>query len=546
MLRQKNKHPRDAKEFLYHRIDLTPLVDAAKKNDWGKLKSLLDNGYSLLWSDHKSKKSAMRLIKENGNYHLVEKVIEYSSALHGKDSAAHCCVMLEEANDPLKCAVKLYNAAHNALMSDNPASDDFLVDPTSVYYLYMQDPYAAMKLIRDDNRYFKDNYALLAALLRAAAKRLDDTKLVELFDTFVMAESDNPEREADIKKLGLSIAAENGMLEWVLFQIKEMQKHGAPDLEEYFGSAIVGAARGGRSKLLFSLYKLAGEYQLDHSDAFIKHFSYAAGAALVNENYMLAKAIMQLVPHFNAYPADLEELKSWQSCKIERMFKMIRNYKIFTDISLHSGLAKGIDAMSWSHALKVEYGLEDMSDEGFNELIHHPEALTLLFKYEPAKNIDKASFNNPVNANVIQLLLQHAGLTLSVEDMNAFLKVMNQAKAEVNRKPSSIPFFRLRHLIDEKPNARMTPQEQAIFLETKNEIMKKLNEKIRERMVLSNTKALAKQLRENLLDVTSMQMLKKALDKATKENKNNALLKECKGIINKHQTALMPSVRKEK
>ncbi len=527
------RHP-SPKEFAYLPIELAPLIDAASRGNWEELKALLDNGYSLRWFDPTTNQPAIHLIAQRAQPDLLKKIIEYSRIMNGPDSEAHQFIVLETSRDPVHESALLHNIIHQSQHTTNPEDDSYPISPASIYYAELNDKseLARTHLRRACVDPQLDFEACLAAIFQATARAHGEPGLMSLLE--VISADCLDMKDEIITRTAIAEAFACKHESWAWHHLNALIKTNAPNLDGYLGAAIVSIARRGNSTLIFDLCERAKELNIDKSAVFIQSLAHASAGALVNEHFLLAKIIMQMVPHFEAKPSDLIELQKWPANKVESMFRAIRNYKIFTDIALHSGLASHINSMAWSHALKKEYGLANMSDAGFNYLIHHPDVICILFTYRP--DLSKTPAKASVDRGVIQALLQRIGHDFPVQEMHHFLNALCQSREAAKKSTSHHHFFRIRYLLDEHTDKRATPSEEQACLKIKAELSALLS-KYRESRT-PETKDIATRLHTELLDMVTLQMIKKTLDKNIALAPGNPLFKKCKEIFNKHQEVL--------
>jgi len=496
-----------------------------------------------LWFDSKQKKSAMRLIADIASKEMVGKLIEYSIKENGLDSAAHAFILFESSSDPLKAIAELHGQLENTSYSPDPESSYFLNCPASVYYLYTTDQ------TEDAKKYV--NYAcsypdqsetpgFIAAIVQAASC-LGEVFLINVFSSIEFHyEVESPDevsrtQRTDLaKRVALAEAAACGQLPWALNYLQSFIDRGVDNLDEILGEAIISAARRGDSFLIYNiLFEKAKQLKVDKTQRFMGLIACASAAALVNEHFVLAKTLMLMVPHLEAKPADLKELQKWPASKVARMFNAIRNYKIFTDIAMHSGLTSQVNSMAWSNALKKEYCLEKMSNEGFNYLVHDVEAMRLLFSYRPDPCL---SPGKSIDRTLLVQIMQITKDKLPPADVVHFMSALADARRQTAAGNQS-HLFRVRYFLDERSDSRASPDEERVCLEIREELSA-LFQKY-SGSIFSGVRELATRLHATLLDAVSLQMVKKILDKETQNAPNSSLLKECKKIFNIHQEKLM-------
>jgi hypothetical protein len=186
-----------------------------------------------------------------------------------------------------------------------------------------------------------------------------------------------------------------------------------------------------------------------------------------------------------------------------------------------------------------------MSDEGFNFLIHHPDAITILFKYRPVIGNDPHKQN--LDRGVVELLLAAVNDKLTHSDIQHFLDSLASSR-EMNSPANTNHISRIRYFTDEKVPVRATPDEERVCLDIKESLSTFLAKY--SKSISSDLKQLSMRLHTALLDAVSLQMIKKTIDKeyALPRPKNpivsrsvESLLNGCKGIFNKHQEELMKS-----
>jgi hypothetical protein len=313
-----------------------------------------------------------------------------------------------------------------------------------------------------------------------------------------------------------AIVSQHG--DWAFLKIAEPRILSQMNLDVILGEAVVSAARYGRADIIFQLCQIAKQteetMQPAETEKFKHLLSCAVGAALVNEHFSLAKLIMQMVPEFNAKPEDLAELNAWPQCKVKRMLSLIRDCKMFTDIALHSGIAANVNSPEWIAALKEEYGLSAMSNDGFNTLMHNTDMINTLLKLRgqgvPPNNIH-----------------------LSPEDINIFLMAAQEAK-EKSKKTShvNISFFRLNQLV-ELPNA---PKESLETMKNGVKIRAEIDEILARYQsrshLFSNGPVLA--LIDELHNVVSTNVMHQLLIEKLSAIGYKSLLKECLDVFNRH------------
>jgi hypothetical protein len=561
-------HP---KEFIYSHINLLPLIDAARSRDWNKVKELLDNGYSLLWIDENLKDSAMRILaKELSDKDMIIKMLTYSRDVNGADSEAHkyivteatiggiknrACCKLEEIAAASKYAKFYRECVPLADMEDgdigglNLDKEDYAVSANSIFYLCRggRDDLALQQLgwlyekllaIDDHESPRIQLYCAVTALLRAAAQH--DNLDMELMTEKVKVVLKNQHNEP-VLNIAIAEAGANGHENWAFKHLDHIVKNNHPDLDEVIGECIVSAARQGHADMVFKLCERAKKAKIDKTERYINLLSCAVGSALVNEYFALAKVIMHMVPKFAAKPADLKELNAWPETKIKRMIKMIRDTRVITNIALHSGLDKRINSSHWISALKKEFGLDDMSNAGFETLVHDTKIIQFfLLQYKPVEvsaSQDKQYFSNDLFGTLAK---EYISDKLSSNDIACFITQMNKEMDPLkSRKHGDISFFRLRHLLDIPDEHNLSPEDMHHCIQVRKEISEIIDEYLNTKHYFGNDhKDVVVKLRDALYDAVSPAMIRKLLEKHL-TTPLPSLLKKCMPVFAKHQVDVM-------
>lgn len=451
----------------------------------------------------------MRLIAKKAPKEMVSKLLQYSSEYHGVDSAAHQFIVLEASENPVSDLVFLHDKANNTNSSVNPGHPSYPATPVSLYYLYLSgNEYRAYDILRDARIYSPEILPeYVAAIWRAAARlpSLRELAFMDLGDRVPVLLHDS--HDALAMRVAIAETAAYGDEDLANYRLNELIKAGANNLDEVLGEAIISAARRGKSALIFKLCERARELQVDKTKRFTDLLSCAAGAALVNDHFSLAKIIMLMVPHFQAKPLDLQELQKWPVVKIERMFRAIGNYKIFTDIAMHSGLAPESKSMNWARALKKEYGLENMSDEGFSYLVNHPEPLYVVFKYRPDLSPTLGKPSTKIDRGAAELMMKGFEGRLSPADMQVLMKVVSEERDNVQAAGSNNHFFRAAYFTREPTDVRISPAEERVCLVIKENLSQLLLKRLN--APLARNKEAAARLHTALMEVDSLQMIRK-------------------------------------
>lgn len=513
-----NTDAANPKEFAYARMQLMPLVEAALQGDWSNVKELLDRGYSLLWVDPENKKSAIKMIRDAcaemniDGRSIVSKLCEYARAEYGQESDSYLFVLLETSDKSVASYVKLYNSTNGKRCSNDPWDESFPLTADGIFYLYVNDNYlrAHDLLKRAYNakcagKISNDQFeACVSGLMRAAA--LSYTNIDLIGEVGFCAKVFKNEPRYIFVKSAISAAASLYHCSWAECYIRQAVEDNDPMLDVYIGEAIIGAARGGRGDYVAELLELAKELNVSKSERFLDLLACASGAALVNDHIMLAKTLMLMVPHFKAKPIDIDELKKWPQHKVERMFATIRDYKMFTDIALHSCLVAGINTKAWTNALKKEYGLSGISDQGFKFLINQPKLITFLLKYKLGENeIENLTIDNET---IKKHLNDNSPIHLSKEDIKVFMQALLQAR-EDGRKPNNhVPLYRLNFFAGTKEYTHYTQDEERVCLEIKKKITKLLGPPTKSR----KNKTKVEHLHDALIEACTLQDLKHLLE----------------------------------
>jgi hypothetical protein len=529
----KARHP---SEFIYAPINLMPLIEAAKAKDWVLVNSLLESGYSLLWTDSTLKETAIRILaREAVGDEIVLGLLDISIREHGINSKAHIFAVTEaiigrrsnidgcDVNELSKRIdrsnyMECENTAEMEASSyiDMPHTLKHIkITPEVLFHLCRGGhDTSAIKLLET----FKGpevskrvRYQAIAAIMRGVARnrKVDiDSVIVQVRQALEMkgAISDDP------LYIAVAEAIVNEHDDWAFKKIAQPRILSQPNLDVILGEAVISAARYGRADIIFQLCQIMK--QTEETEKFKQLLSCAAGAALVNEHFSLAKIILQMVPEFNAKPEDLAELNAWPQCKVKRMLSLIRDCKMFTDIALHSGIAANVNSPEWLAALKEEYGLNAMSNDGFNKLMH--------------------------NTDMIKALLQHRGqdavtnnIPLTPEDIKIFQIAAQEAKEKAKKTGHiNISFFRLNQLVM-MPN---TPRENLEAMKNSVKIRAEIDEILSRYQskshLFSNGPVLA--LVDELHGAVNTNVIHQLLLEKLSAFGHKSLLKECLDVLNRH------------
>jgi len=563
-----SRHP---KEFIYSQIDVMPIIDAAKNHDWNKARELLDSGYSLLWVDDHLKDSAMRILaKEVSDKSMISKLLAYSRDANGIDSDAHRFVTIEAIIGGVKnkerCRLdelSLYTNLVKYYLECTPLADmedgdigglnadkeGYPVSADSIYYLcrggrdelalkHLKWLYERLLAVDDHEQPRIQLYNGVTAIMRAAAQH-GNIDMDELTGK-VKAALKNQHNER-VLSIAIAEGAPNGHEEWAFNHLDKLINRHEPDLDDVIGEAIISAARQGHADIIFKLCERASKIGADKTKRFAQLLSYSTGAALAQEHFALVKVLMHMVPEFNAKSADLKEINAWPEIKVKRMFHMIRDFKLFTNIALRAGVAKNVNAPNWIAALKKEYGLDEMSNEGFEVLVHDPDIIQLfLLQYKSTKDIspgsappDKQYFSGDLFGEIAN---QYITDRLTHNDIVCFIAQMKKELDPLKmRKHGDISFFRLRHLLDPVNEKTMSPEEMQHCIEVRKEISVILNDYINtKRYFGKDYKTTVTELREALYDAATPAIIRKQLEKHLAEPLPS-LQKSCLQVLAKHQ-----------
>lgn len=565
-------HP---KEFIYSQINLMPLIEAGRNRDWKKLKELLDNGYSLLWIDDQMKDSAIRILaKEVTDKEIISKLLAYSRDENGVDSEAHKYIVAEATIGGIKnrksCKLEEIAAASKyakyyrecvplADMEEgdigglNADSESYEVNASTIFYLcrggrddlalkHLSWLYEKLLAVDDHESPRIQLYNGVSAIMRAAAQHGNiDMSLMTEKVKVVLKNQHNDQ----VLKIAIAEAGGNGHEKWAFHHLDQLIQNNATDLDEIIAESIVSAARQGHADMVFKLCERAKQAKVDESERYIDIMSCAAGSALANEYFTLAKVIMQMVPSFKAKPADLQEINAWPEIKIKRMFRMMRDYRVITSIALHSGLDKSVNSPHWISALKKEFGLEEMSNQGFEMLVHDTDMIQyflLQYKMPDQSNKDEPSgqkqyFSNDLFGSLAQKYISEKLVQKDIECFMARMK--KEMEPKKMRKHGDISFFRLRHLLN-KPNEHMLSAEDMHHcIEVRKEISDILVEYLNTTHYFGNDyKEVVVELREALNDAVSPAMIRKLLEKHL-TTPLPGLLKKCMPVFAKHNVDVM-------
>jgi hypothetical protein len=568
------------KEFVYKPIDLTPLLEAARDQRFDRVAELLAQGYSLLWKDHKHHKSAIRIMAEEGLTDVVEMIIvRFGSNL---PAIVNDCgirqtfreFLLTEAIDgaiignrqlvlqKLKsnCSegnnndffsnreafarIERYGLAEGTLQEIGPNNEYFLRLTRGGHLDYVT---KLLAVVATDERYGDYHISEFVKVILKAVTVNPSIDLMEFTHQVKRIVRTNIKNGATYESLVLQAAidaAAGSGNEMLTFQLcAEYKQHQNVLMDDCIGKAIICAARAGHAKLLLHLCDYA-EREQAKTERFMRHLSESAGAALVNDHVALSKFIMQLTPTFDAPLRDWIIICDWPHEKLSCLFGLIKDYKSFTDIAFNSGLADNRQKTAWIFNLKKEYGLNAMSDEGFNTLVHHPEVIKFLLQYK--RPTGRVAGGGDVPRDLLVVITQWTkNENLPAEDIYKFLAAMDNAREQVkitrkknpNNQPQGNHFFRVKYLVDPPSEHRASAAE----LECCIDIRKNMNQLINEYLdggIFNDHKLEVMALQEHLNDAVSVKMIYKVLLKSVEESQqewikpmHKKLLKRCLEVL---------------
>lgn len=150
------------------------------------------------------------------------------------------------------------------------------------------------------------------------------------------------------------------------------------------------AAKAGHADLALDLCDdLKNNNDYKSADVF-KTISCAAAHAMLNEHYALARALLHRTPVFSSLTAQPTlEFRQWNAVQIKQLFLQIKNPKFCVEIAARLdrdrvGMkenGRDVEPHLWKKQLlifKQQYGMQDLSNEAFLEIIHSPEMLQWL------------------------------------------------------------------------------------------------------------------------------------------------------------------------
>lgn len=207
-------------------------------------------------------------------------------------------------------------------------------------------------------------------------------------------------------------------------------------------NALCEAAKNGHAELTLDLCdELKNNSAFASSDVF-KFISRAAAYAMASEHYALARALLHRTPVFSTLMSDVQiEFREWNAAQIKQLFLHIKNPRFCVEIAARldkdridykiGGLL--VEQNLWKKQLvvfKKMYGLDALSDEGFLEIISHPETIQWLTN---TTNTNQALKTNTVDVHhlpvdilrLIALRIDTDSARLSGNDLNIIRTMLN-------------------------------------------------------------------------------------------------------------------------
>ncbi len=540
-----------------HHVDLAPLktaiIKAHKSHDWSPVEKMLEGDYSLLWLDTELGVSVTRLLASDAKTsHVIPQLLDFSRQQNGVNSDAHRFVLLEAAIGRIQNsnALALHDiAVHSGDMRKFYQEIEALADMGRQHIghlVFANGEQPGIKpsaetvdhLLRGGHTALATDHlsaivehspnqdelnSAIRAYIRGRLNRDNIDSMGSEIMTLLAREFPSKNRQINVLALTVAEALEIGCDEWALSRLEDWADRES-EVDNYdadiFGEAIISAARSGRIDLVLKIIELAKKKKLEKNPRFQTLLACAAGAALTKEHYSTSKVVMLLSSRFSATERDMIELCTWPVKKIERLSRVLHDYKLFTEIVSH--VINPEDKLRWVSALKQEYGLQEMSDAGFLSLLEHPEGLQKLFYDKAHKEVMADSFND-----------NH----LSKQDLQVFTAVMNHARVEA-QKPNhgKISFFRLCHLANHAQRATVSPEVLKRSLEVKNEIDVILNKFGAELLHTRESKQIVKACQAALSRANTPEKIAKVLRKYLGKLKNGKLLADCMAIVDKTQS----------
>lgn len=537
---------------------IAAIIEADKSQDWSKVQKMLEIGYSLLQADIIKDSSLVRSLASNpSTCHVIPSLLAFSKKENGVGSEAHKFIVVEATigclemgdrnlltidtigkytkdllvyySETLKLAEMRRREIGHLVFEEGNEFGIAPIKPTpeTVYHLCRGNHHEqATKHLKEiaDNQ----SHEIVAEAIRSYLKAVSDnyrghfewTDAIQYLRNEILSQ-----RNLFLINVYHLVVAEAIVTDrnnvGVGFDMLESSITDDIDdsTAELFGEIITHAARAGRTDVVLKACELARKKKLDKNERYQQLLARAAGAALVKEHFSLAKIVMLMSPKFDATERDMVELYYWPTSKIQRLSRALNDYKLFTDIVRAE--EKCTDKLRWISALKNEYGLQKMSDEGFLNLLEHPEGLQKLF-HDP-----KHKYNIADNFNDDHL---------SEADLKVFRDVMAVAKSEAQQ-PShgKISFFRLAHLAHAAEKRTHSVETLKQSIDMKSELVAMLTKFTSGHLQLDKTKEAASKCLAALSKANTPEAVSKVIQKHLS---NNPILRvKCKQIIDKFPSA---------
>lgn len=465
-------------------VDITPLLIATKKHDWETFDTLIRNGCSLLWVDNETSKTVIRLLAEEGNGIAVIHILkhELNNAKADENTimqefllaeAIHGAVLGEQTDILNQINSEILNQEHKHFLTKNIWLAEVETGKYGFDELKDISPYnvaeALFHLVRGKShgvsiqllKHHVENLMrqgepneeaeqLIISMIWSIAEgaglnpAIDFNNFIRECELALISKNDvnalihfediNRKYIWELNRAEIAISAANGNIDHALKQLSTYKFNKGNNLDLAVSQAIISAAKRGRWSVIQKLYAYAKHESLD-TPLFMSRLAEAAGSALVHEHFSLTKLIVQIAPTFSCTNQDNARFSQWSDKQIARSFRLIDDPHIFYEI------ACALPDPRWLTLLKSEYGLTEMSNEGFHNLVKHPEFVQFLFQYKmPA---------NTLPPDIIKLLVKSVpDCNLSNRDMDIFMSIVTTAKEDAQkseRKNTSL--FRLHCLL---------------------------------------------------------------------------------------------------